>query len=118
MTFDGPYGVYHSAYDDHYWIANIGDPGFKYHTLMAQFWGTVALRLANADVLPYAMETYAGSVREFVRELDGLKNVEGNLDRSPLVEAPAPCAPRPGGWTIAWPRHSRRAPSLPPTPID
>ena len=86
MTFDGPYGVYHSAYDDHYWIANIGDPGFKYHTLMAQFWGTVALRLANADVLPYAMETYAGSVREFVRELDGLKNVEGNLDRSTLVE--------------------------------
>lgn len=86
MTFDGPYGVYHSAYDNHYWIANIGDPGFKYHTLMAQFWGTVALRLANADVLPYSMETYAGSVREFVRELDGLKDVDGNLDRAPLVE--------------------------------
>lgn len=86
MTFDGPYGVYHSAYDDHYWVANIGDPGFKYHTLMAQFWGTVALRLANADVLPYAMEAYAGSVREFVRELDGLKDVEGHLDRAALVE--------------------------------
>ena len=86
MTFDGPYGVYHSAYDDHYWVANIGDPGFKYHTLMAQFWGTVALRLANADVLPYAMEAYAGGVREFVRELDGLKDVEGNLDRAALVD--------------------------------
>jgi N-acetylated-alpha-linked acidic dipeptidase len=86
MTFDGPYGVYHSAYDNHYWIANIGDPGFKYHTLMAQLWGTLALRLANADVLPYAMDTYAASVREFVRELEGLKQVEGNLDRAPLVE--------------------------------
>jgi beta-lactamase class A len=86
MTFDGPYGVYHSAYDNHYWIANIGDPGFKYHTLMAQFWGTVALRLANADVLPYSMETYAASVREFVRELDGLKDVDGHLDRGSLVE--------------------------------
>jgi beta-lactamase class A len=85
MGFDGPYGVYHSAYDNHYWIKNIGDPGFKYHTLMAQLWGTLALRLANADVLPYAMETYAGSVREFVRELDGLKDVDGNLDRTPLV---------------------------------
>jgi len=87
MGFDGPYGVYHSAYDDHYWISHIGDPGFKYHTLMAQLWGTMALRLANADVLPYAMETYAASVRDFIRELDGLKDVEENLDRAPLVEA-------------------------------
>ena len=86
MGFDGPYGVYHSAYDNHYWVAKIGDPGFKYHALMAQLWGTVALRLANADVLPYSMETYAASVREFVRELDGLKDVEGQLDRSRLVE--------------------------------
>ena len=56
MTFDGPYGVYHSAYDNHYWISKIGDPGFRYHTLMSQFWGTLALRLANADVLPYRLD--------------------------------------------------------------
>jgi N-acetylated-alpha-linked acidic dipeptidase len=87
MGFEGPYGVYHSAYDDHYWVSNIGDPGFKYHTLMARLWGTLALRLANADVLPYALETYAGSVREFVRELDGLKDVEGHLDRRELIAA-------------------------------
>jgi beta-lactamase class A len=87
MGFEGPYGVYHSAYDDHYWIKHIGDPGFKYHTLMAQLWGTLALRLANADVLPYAMEPYAASVREFVRELDGLKGVDGQLDRTPLIQA-------------------------------
>jgi beta-lactamase class A len=32
------------------------------------------------------MESYAGSVREFVRELDGLKGIDGRLDRAPLVQ--------------------------------
>jgi N-acetylated-alpha-linked acidic dipeptidase len=86
MTFDGPYGVYHSAYDNHYWITKIGDPGFRYHTLMAQFWGTLALRLANADVLPYALDEYAASVREFVRALDRIPELAANLDTRPLVE--------------------------------
>ena len=26
MSFDGAYGVYHSIYDDHRWVAQIGDP--------------------------------------------------------------------------------------------
>jgi N-acetylated-alpha-linked acidic dipeptidase len=84
MTFDGPYGVYHSAYDTHYWISRIGDPGFRYHTLMAKYWGTVALRLANADVLPYSMSSYATSIAGFVKELDDLPDVEGRLDRGSL----------------------------------
>lgn len=86
MTFEGPYGVYHSAYDNHYWIKHIGDPGFRYHTLMAQLWGTVALRFANADVLPYSMERYAASVAGFVGELDSLPAVEGQLDRQALAD--------------------------------
>ena len=60
MGFDGPYGVYHSAYDDHFWMTRFGDPGFQYHALMAQLWGTMALRLANAEVLPLDFDAYAG----------------------------------------------------------
>lgn len=86
MTFNGPYGVYHSAYDSHYWISRIGDPGFRYHTAMARYWGTLALRLANADVLPYQMDEYAASVREFVRELDRIPDLSRHLDTQPLVE--------------------------------
>ncbi len=41
LEFDGPYGVYHSMYDNHYWMANIGDPGFRYHRAMAQLWGVL-----------------------------------------------------------------------------
>ena len=31
LGFEGDYGVYHSAYDDHYWMTHLGDPTFAYH---------------------------------------------------------------------------------------
>jgi N-acetylated-alpha-linked acidic dipeptidase len=70
MTFDGPYGVYHSLYDTHRWVATIGDPGFRYHTTLVQLWGTMVLRLANADVLPFDYEPYARCIQAFVDELE------------------------------------------------
>ena len=36
ILFDGPYGVYHSVYDDYAWISRHGDPGFRYHAAMAR----------------------------------------------------------------------------------
>ena len=29
LEFDGPYGVYHSMYDDFYWMNHFGDPGYQ-----------------------------------------------------------------------------------------
>ncbi len=69
LEFEGDYGVYHSGYDDFYWMNHFGDPGYKYHTLMSQLWGVTALRLANADLLPLDFATYAANVRQFVSEL-------------------------------------------------
>jgi N-acetylated-alpha-linked acidic dipeptidase len=69
LQFDGDYGVYHSAYDDFYWMNHFGDPGYKYHTLMTQLWGVTALRLANADLLPFDFATYATNIRQFVNDL-------------------------------------------------
>jgi N-acetylated-alpha-linked acidic dipeptidase len=70
LTFAGPYGVYHSMYDDFYWMNHFGDPGYHYHALMTQLWGVVALRLANADVLPYDFQFYGATIGDF---LDGLE---------------------------------------------
>ena len=70
MAFDGPYGVYHSQYDDHLWVARIGDPGFRYHEAMTKLWGVMALRLANADVLPLDYRPYAATVADFERDLE------------------------------------------------
>ena len=69
MTFTGPFGVYHSLYDTHTWVQRFGDPGFRYQAAMARIWGVMALRLANADVLPIDYRPYAEAVREFVEEI-------------------------------------------------
>ncbi len=86
MTFDGPYGVYHSAYDSHYWVDRIGDPGFRYHRLMTELWGSMALRLANAEILPFDIESYAASIRDFVRRLDEIPGLSERLPVGRLVE--------------------------------
>jgi N-acetylated-alpha-linked acidic dipeptidase len=56
-------------YDDYYWMNRFGDPGYRYHTLMAQLWGVLSLRLANADVLPFDFAFYGRDVGTFLREL-------------------------------------------------
>ncbi|HXH07770.1 MAG TPA: M28 family metallopeptidase, partial [Vicinamibacterales bacterium] len=66
LSFDGPYGVYHSIYDNHHWVARIGDPGFRYHAAMVRLWGALALRLANADVPPLDYRPSAELVARFV----------------------------------------------------
>jgi len=74
MSFDGPYGVYHSMYDDYQWMTRFGDPGFRYMTTMSDVWGRMALRLANAEVYPFDFALYASRVNGF---LDNLTNVPG-----------------------------------------
>jgi N-acetylated-alpha-linked acidic dipeptidase len=86
MGFDGPYGVYHSAYDDHFWVSQFGDPGFKYHALMARFWGAMALRLANAEILPFDFDSYAAAIRDFALRLTSIAGVEQNLDVREIVD--------------------------------
>jgi N-acetylated-alpha-linked acidic dipeptidase len=83
LQFDGPYGVYHSGYDDFYWMNHFGDPGYRYHTLMSQLWGVTALRLANADLLPFDLASYADNVRQFVDELAKGKDIS-QLDLKPV----------------------------------
>jgi N-acetylated-alpha-linked acidic dipeptidase len=80
LTFVGPYGVYHSLYDDFYWMNHFGDPGYDYHSLMTQLWGTVALRLANAEILPFDFESYGQHIRQFLIELDDASHVASHID--------------------------------------
>jgi len=74
MSFDGPYGVYHSMYDNYTWMTRFGDPGFRYMTTMAEVWGRMALRLANAEAYPFDFVLYANRVTGFI---DGLSKVAG-----------------------------------------
>ncbi len=69
LGFTGDYGVYHSQYDDHYWMSRIGDPSFEYHVALTRIWGLLTLRLANADLLPFDFSFYAKTIRQFLDEL-------------------------------------------------
>ncbi|MCG6919591.1 MAG: M28 family metallopeptidase [Acidobacteria bacterium] len=83
LSFDGPYGVYHSVYDGFYWMNHFGDPGYRYHVLLAQIWGTLALRLANADLLPFDFAAQARYLRAFVDDLE-MATEKGRLDLAGL----------------------------------
>jgi N-acetylated-alpha-linked acidic dipeptidase len=85
LGFEGPYGVYHSMYDDFYWMNHFGDPGYQYHTLMSQLWGVLALRLANADLLPFDFASYAQNVRQFVADLSKGKDMS-QVDLKPVMQ--------------------------------
>jgi N-acetylated-alpha-linked acidic dipeptidase len=69
FSFRGPYGVYHSAYDTHEWVARIGDPGFRYHATLVQLLGLVTLRLADADLVPLDYTDYAARIDDFARDV-------------------------------------------------
>ena len=85
LGFDGSYGVYHSMYDDFYWMNHFGDPGYRYHALMSQLWGVLALRLANADLLPFDFASYADNIRQFVAELSKGKDMS-QLELKPVLD--------------------------------
>lgn len=87
MSFEGPYGVYHSQYDDYYWMSRFGDPGCRYMTAMVEVWGRMALRLANAEVLPYDLEAYAATVARFVTSLAELPEAADRLDLAGAEQA-------------------------------
>src|SRR6185295_5322049 len=85
LVFDGPYGVYHSIYDSHEWMRRVGDPGFRYHAAMARLWGLLALRLANADVLPLDYGAYGRDIVAYLDDVTALARAHGldaGLDRA------------------------------------
>lgn len=66
MFFDGPYGVYHSQYDNYAWMSRFGDPGFYYGATLARLWGVMAWRLADAPLLPLRYSDYARAALGYI----------------------------------------------------
>ncbi|MEW6754521.1 MAG: M20/M25/M40 family metallo-hydrolase [Candidatus Latescibacterota bacterium] len=66
----GGASLYHSGYDDFTYFSRFCDPDFVYGPTVARIDGILALRLANADVLPYSVERYAVDLRAHLLELE------------------------------------------------
>ena len=79
LQFNGDYGVYHSAYDDHYWMTTLGDPSFEYHITMTRIWGLVTLRLANSDILPFDFAANGAALQHFLSQLQRDNRIDPGL---------------------------------------
>jgi len=66
VSSSGPYGVYHSAFDDFAWFKKFGDPEFVYEQQMARVFGLEAVRMADADVLPFDYEEYGKEIAAYL----------------------------------------------------
>ncbi len=67
--FSGKYGVYHSIYDDFFWMEKFGDPEFVTHATAARLYTLIAMRAAGADVVPLRFAPYGEALREYVDDL-------------------------------------------------
>lgn len=61
--FSGPFGAYHSAYDDVMFASHVADPEFTLHRTAAQLLGILALRLSQSARLPYTFSAYVPVMR-------------------------------------------------------
>lgn len=77
LGFGGASGVYHSNYDNFAWFENFGDVDFVFGPTLAALDGIVALRLANADVLPYDVVRYAQDLRGHAETIEALAGERG-----------------------------------------
>ncbi len=62
----GPYGVYHSVFDNYQWFTMNADPTFVYEQQQARVFGLEVLHMADADVLPYDYVTYGKEIEQYL----------------------------------------------------
>jgi N-acetylated-alpha-linked acidic dipeptidase len=67
-------GIYHSIYDDFYWYTHFSDTSFVYGRALAQAVGQAVMRLADADILPFAFTNLAETSQRYLTELQQLRD--------------------------------------------
>ena len=78
---DGPYGVYHSAFDNYNWFIKNADPTFVYEQQQARVFGLEILHMTGVDVLPYDYHAYGEEIRRYLRAAEQqAKSAKLNLD--------------------------------------
>jgi N-acetylated-alpha-linked acidic dipeptidase len=90
---EGEGGVYHSIYDSYDHFIKFTDPGFHYEVAMAETTGRAMMRMANADVLPFDVNSFYKTVADYVTELKALLDntrteteLENNMIRDKLFD--------------------------------
>lgn len=69
LSMSGP-SAYHTNYDNMAWYERFSDADFVYGPAVARVDGVLALRLANADALPYGISQYAADLERHIVSLE------------------------------------------------
>ena len=73
---EGGGGVYHSIYDSFAWYSRFSDTTFTYGRALAQTVGSIIMRTANAEVLPFQFDHLAETARGYAAEIKALRDAE------------------------------------------
>jgi N-acetylated-alpha-linked acidic dipeptidase len=102
VGFYGPFGVYHSAYDDTSWALKFGDPTFANHRAEAQLLALFTMRFAQDEVLPYDFADYAplmrmglGGLAKTAKDPDALQALSRAVNRFAGAAAAFDARPNP-----------------------
>lgn len=74
--------IYHSNHDSFSFYERFADPSFKMGPLVEQVFGVMALRLANADVIPYNVARYGTDLRTHFEGLQKLTKAYDKLENA------------------------------------
>ena len=110
MYFDGPYGVYHSQYDNYFWMSRIGDPGFRFGRTLSELWARMSWELADAPLLPMRYSDYARAVLAYI---DAAEKHAGTAEPLRLTAAREAAA----RWEVAASDFEKRV-ATGPVPAD
>ncbi|KAI1872945.1 uncharacterized protein JN550_003819 [Neoarthrinium moseri] len=112
LRFDGDKFPYHSNYETFDWMANVGDPDFIYHTLLAQVLALLVLELSDRPVLPFDLDQYAlslgryfGDLWKWSEENGANKDENTRLNLNPIRDAikeVESAVARFGSWELEW----------------
>jgi N-acetylated-alpha-linked acidic dipeptidase len=112
-------GIYHSIYDDFYWFTHFSDTAFVYGRALAQAMGQAVMRLAGADVLPFAFTNLAETAQRYATELQQLRDRRADeiAERNREIEEGAFTATSDPRTPMRAPAALPRAPRLDFTPL-
>ncbi|HEX7940038.1 MAG TPA: transferrin receptor-like dimerization domain-containing protein, partial [Gemmatimonadaceae bacterium] len=71
-------GIYHSIYDDFYWYTHFSDTSFVYGRALSQVAGTTMMRIADAELLPWAFTNLAETASGYMTELEKLRDTRAD----------------------------------------
>jgi len=70
VAISGSVPIYHTNFDTFWFYENYLDSTFTYGPALADVYGLVATRFANADVLPYDIESYSVDLTTHVNDIN------------------------------------------------